>query len=162
MRGAGQTKAKGDRQLVKADLAVIVSEVLPKEVKGFGLIDGIWVTNYQNYTGLATALRGGLIKETIARNQQVGKDQKVEILFKYLTGPEFRNRVESMMEPFITMKEDLEKEKRAITSAWARREKQLEKVLENTSGMYGDLQGIMGKSLPEIKTLELPSSTSAE
>lgn len=149
-------KAKEDRQLIKADVAVIVTEVLPKDLKGFGLVDGVWVANYQNYIGLATALRVGLIKETIARNQQVGKDQKMEFLFKYLTGPEFRNRVESILEPFVSMKEDLEKEKRSITSAWARREKQLEKVLENTSGMYGDLQGLMGKSLPEIKVLELP------
>jgi hypothetical protein len=153
------TKVREDRQRVKADIALIVSDILPKDVKGFGLVEGVWISNYQNYTGLATALRSGLIRETIARNQQIGKDQKMEVLFKYLTGPEFRNRVEAMMEPFINMKEDLEKEKRAMTTAWARREKQLEKVLENTSGMYGDLQGIMGKSLPEIKTLELPAAT---
>jgi hypothetical protein len=151
------SKAKEDRQLVKADIAVVVSEVLPKDSKGFDLLDGVWFTNYQNYISLAKALRSGLIKETIARYQQVGKDQKMEILFKYLTGSEFRNRVEAIMEPFITMKDDLEREKRAVQSSWARREKQLEKVIDNTSGMYGDLQGIMGKSLPEIKTLELPA-----
>jgi len=151
------SKIKENRQLVNADISIIVSEELPKDSRGFDQIEGVWITNYQNYIGLAKALRVGLIQVSTARNQQVGKDRNMEVLFHYLTGSEFRNRVEAIMEPFIIMKDDLEKEKRAIQGSWNKREKMLNKVIDNTGGMYSDLQGIMGKSLPEINTLELPS-----
>ena len=154
------TKVKEDRQRVKADLAVIVTEALPKEIKEFGELEGVWITNYKHYLGLANVLRVGLVQVAITRLQQAGKDQNIEVLHKYLTGSEFHNRVEAILEPYLTMKDELEKEKRAIQSSWAKREKHLEKAIENTAGMYGDLQGIMGKSLPEIKTLELPPSDS--
>ncbi len=152
------SKIKEDRQIVNADISIIVSEVLPKDSKGFDQVEGVWITNYQNYIGLAKALRTGMIQVAIAKLQQVGKDRNMDILFQYLTGSEFRNRVEAIMEPFIIMKDDLEKEKRAMQGSWNKREKMLNKVIDNTGGMYTDLQGIMGKSLPEIKTLELPSS----
>jgi hypothetical protein len=149
-------KLKEDRLEAKADIAVIVSENLPKDIKGFGQVESVWVANYTTYIGLASVLRAGLIDVSAARDQQVGKDQKMELLHRYLTGSEFKNRVEAIVEPFRIMKEDLEREKRAVSKNWALREKQLNNVMENTAGMYGDLQGIMGRALPEINTLELP------
>ena len=91
-----------------------------------------------------------------ARTALVGKNEKMEIIYKYLSGSEFRQRVEAIVESFVTMKEDLEAEKRAMEKAWAKREKQIQRVVQNTAGMYGDLQGIIGASLPEIKILQLP------
>jgi len=97
-----------------------------------------------------------LIEVYQARTALVGKNEKMEIIYKYLSGSEFRQRVEAIVESFVTMKEDLEAEKRAMEKAWAKREKQIQRVVQNTAGMYGDLQGIIGASLPEIKILQLP------
>ena len=91
-----------------------------------------------------------------ARTALVGKNEKMEIIYKYLSGSEFRQRVEAIVESFVAMKEDLEAEKRAMEKVWAKREKQIQRVVQNTAGMYGDLQGIIGASLPEIKILQLP------
>lgn len=107
------SKLKEDRLNSKADIAVIVSENLPKEIKGFGEFEGVWVTNFHNYIGLASVIRAGLISVSVAKDQQVGKDQKLEALHRYLTGAEFKNRVEAIVEPFVIMKEDLEREKKS-------------------------------------------------
>jgi len=80
----------------------------------------------------------------------------MEIMYKYLTGPEFRNRVEAIVESFAAMKIELDAEKRAMQKIWSKREKQIENVITHIGGMHGDLQGIAGASLPAIKMLELP------
>ncbi|MGH7443188.1 MAG: DUF2130 domain-containing protein, partial [bacterium] len=80
---------------------------------------------------------------------------KMEVLYTYLTGTQFRQRVEAIVEGFSAMKEDLDKEKRAFQKIWAAREQQLEKVLASTAGMYGDLQGLVGANMPKIEPLEL-------
>lgn len=105
--------------------------------------------------GLATALRMNLIQIATTKLAAVGKNEKMEILYGYLAGPEFRQRVEAIVEAFTTIKEDLDQEKRAMTRIWSKREKQIERVISNTIGMYGDLQGIIGASLPQIESLEL-------
>jgi Uncharacterized protein conserved in bacteria len=129
---------------------------LPKGITRSGNLDGVWVTDFQSAIGIATALRALLIEVYQARTALVGKNEKMEIIYKYLSGSEFRQRVEAIVESFVAMKEDLEAEKRAMEKAWAKREKQIQRVVQNTAGMYGDLQGIIGASLPEIKILQLP------
>ena len=103
-----------------------------------------------------------LIQIAITREIETGKEEKKEIIYNYLTGLEFRNRVQAIMESFITMKKDLDSEKRAMENIWAKRDKQIEKVVLNIAGMHGDLEGIVGTSLPSIKLLELPSSEDAK
>ncbi len=76
------------------------------------------------------------------------------MIYQYLTGPRFRHRVEAIVEAFSTMKEDLDKEKKAIIKQWAKREEQIDRVMQATAGMYGDLQGIAGKTIQEIEGLE--------
>jgi hypothetical protein len=149
-------KLKDDQRASKAELAVIVSSALPKEINHLGYYDGIWVTDFQSTIGLATALRISLIQIAYARNAMVGKNEKMESIYKYLTGPEFTQRVQGIVESFISMKEDLEAERRAIEKIWAKRDSQISRVLKNTSGMYGDLQAIIGSALPNVKVLELP------
>lgn len=149
------TKLKDDKREMKAEVAVIVTEALPKGVTAFGLVDGVWVTTVPLAGCLAEALRGTLTEVSLARLSAVGKNEKMEAIYNYLSGPEFRQRIEGIVEAFRAMKEDLEAEKRAMTRIWARREKQIERVTTNTTGMYGDMQGIIGSTLPEIKTLEL-------
>lgn len=149
-------KLKDDQRSVKAEIAVIVSVVLPKEVNHFGQIDGVWVTDFFTALGVAKALRSGIVEIFSARQSMVGKSEKMEMLYRYLSGPEFRQRVGSMIETFKSMKQELDQEKLALQRIWAKREKQIHKVLESTAGMYGDMQGIVGASLPEIKELQPP------
>jgi hypothetical protein len=83
----------------------------------------------------------------------VGKNEKMEILYRYLSGNEFRQRVEAIVEAFMEMQEELQEERRVAERRWAKREKQLQRVMANTSGMYGDLQGLIGTSLQAIPAL---------
>jgi len=150
-------KLKDDQRDAKADLAILASETLPKGFQHFRLISGVWVTDIHSAVSLALALRVVLIQVARERETQVGKKEKMEIAYNYLTGQEFRNRVEAIVESFTAMKVDLEAERRAMMKIWAKREKQIERVISNAAGMHGDLQEIAGASLPTIKMLELPN-----
>ena len=153
-------KLKVDQRAIKADLSVLVSTVLPEDVRRIGDIDGVWVTDFASAVGIGMALREILIKVTSARSALSGKTSKMEVIYNYLTGSEFRQRVEAILEPFITMKDDLDMERRAMEKAWAKREKKIQRVVQSIAGMHGDLQGIVGTALPQIKFLELPGSSS--
>jgi hypothetical protein len=155
-------KLRDDQRAAHADIAVIVSSVLPKEVRHFSLIDNVWVSDYQSATGLACALRINLVQLARARRAAVGKTEKLEILYRYLSGVEFRQRVEAIVESFAAMQHDLDQEKRAAEKNWAKRAKQIERVTNNIAGMYGDMQGIVGAALPPIGVLELPAETEGE
>ena len=150
-------KLKDDQRDAKADLAILASETLPKGFHHFRLISGVWVTDILSAVSLALALRVVLIQVARERETQVGKKEKMELAYNYLTGQEFRNRVEAIVESFTAMKADLEAERRAMLKIWAKREKQIERVISNAAGMHGDLQEIAGSSLPTIKRLELPN-----
>jgi hypothetical protein len=146
-------KLKDDQRTIKADIAVIVSAVLPEGVKGFELRDGVWICDIKLSVALASALRMNLESITREKAMSVGKNEKMEFLYSYLTGVEFKQRVEAIVEAFTSMDESLRKERLAYEKIWAEREKQIKKVITNTVGMYGDLSGLV--ALPQIKTLEL-------
>jgi len=148
-------KLREDQRAAKAELAVIVSHALPKEVETFDVIDGVWVTSPRAALPVATILRHTLLEIGLARLAAEGQHGKTEMVYQYLTGPRFRQRVEAIVEAFSTMQEDLDKERKAILKQWAKREAQIERVMNATVGMYGDLQGIAGKSLQEIEGLEM-------
>ncbi|MBL9170326.1 MAG: DUF2130 domain-containing protein [Verrucomicrobiales bacterium] len=148
-------KLRDDQRSAKADIAVLVSHVLPKETEAFDLIDGIWVTHPRVAIPVAIMLRQSLIELAVARQSSEGQQSKMEMLYSYLTGPRFRLRVQAIVEAFSNMKEDLDKEKKAITKQWAKRDEQIERVMQATVGMYGDMQGIAGKTLQEIEGLEM-------
>lgn len=148
-------KLKDDQREAKAEIAVLVTTVLPKEVNHFQMINGIWVTHPTFAVCLAMALRTTLIQVANARISAIGKNEKMEALYSYLSGPEFSQRIEAIVSSFIIMKNDLDQEKRAMSKIWAKREKQIERVITNLSGMYGEMQGIVGTSLRQIKSLEL-------
>lgn len=148
-------KLRDDQRSAKAEIAVIVSQTLPKGVEAFGLIDRVWITDPRSVVPVAVALRQMLVEVASARQASEGQQTKTEMIYKYLTGPRFRQRLEAIVEAFSSMQEDLDKEKRAITKQWAKREEQIERVMQATVGMYGDLQGIAGKTLQEIEGLEL-------
>ena len=148
-------KLRDDQRTAKAEIAVIVSQVLPKGVETFELVEGIWVTHPRAALPVAAILRQSLLELALARQSSEGQQTKTEMVYQYLTGPRFRQRVEAIVEAFSTMQEDLDKERKAIMKQWAKREEQIERVMGATVGMYGDLQGIAGKSLQEIEGLEL-------
>lgn len=148
-------KLREDQRTAKAEIAVIVSHVLPKGVETFEMVEGIWVTHPRAALPVAAILRQSLLELALARQASEGQQTKTEMIYQYLTGPRFRQRVEAIVEAFSTMQEDLDKERKAIMKQWAKREEQIVRVMGATVGMYGDLQGIAGKSLQEIEGLEL-------
>jgi len=152
-------KLKDDQREVKADISVLMSIVLPKEINGFSQFKGIWVTSYPLAVALAVALRANLIEVASAKQAAVGKVEKMEAIYNYLSGTEFKQKVEVIVEAFVIMNNDLAKEKVAMEKLWAKREQQIKKVVISTARMYGDMQGIIGASLPEIKSLELKALT---
>lgn len=151
------TKLKDDQRAEKADLAVLVTAAMPKGVERFGQVDGVWVSDYKSFLGLALALRSSLIEVAQARQAQTGRKTKAEEVYSYIVGTEFRGRVQTLVETFMAMKEDLDAEKRAFDKIWQRREKQIMRVVGTTAGMYGEVSGLIGPSLPEIKELTLES-----
>lgn len=150
-------KLREDQRAAKAELAVIISQALPKGVETFELIDGIWVTHPRAALPVAVSLRHMLIEVASARKANEGQETKMEMVYQYLTGPRFRQRVHAIVEAFSSMQEDLDKEKKAILKQWAKREEQIGRVMQATVGMYGDLQGIAGKTLQEIDGLGFPA-----
>lgn len=151
-------KLREDQRAAKAEIAVIISQVLPKEVETFGFIDGVWIADPKVALPVALSLRQTLIDVAAARQASEGQQTKMEMVYSYLTGPRFRQRVQAIVEAFSSMKEDLDREKKAITRQWAKREEQIDRVMQATVGMYGDLQGIAGKTLQEIEGLEFQAT----
>lgn len=148
-------KLRDDQRMAKADIAVMVSQTLPKEVETFDVLDGVWVIHPRVVLPVAAMLRQSLIQVSMARQSSIGQQTKAEMVYQYLTGPHFKQRVEAIVEAFSSMQEDLDKERKVITRQWAKRSKQIENVVDATVGMYGDLQGIAGQSLQEIEGLSL-------
>ena len=152
------TKLKEDMRTTKSDIAILVTSVLPKGIKYFGFKDGVIVTSFDCLLGVAAQARFALIKESQLKNSLVGAQEKKDYVMQYLQSNQFRQRVEAIIEAFDTLKSDLEKEKRMYAGLWAKREKQIEQVINNTVGMYGDMQGLMGASLPQISSLEITTT----
>lgn len=152
-------KLKADQRAIHADVAVLVSACLPRGVSRFAYVDGVLVTDFASVPGVAAILRAQLIALAQARNAAVHKEERLELLHRYLTGTDFRHRVEAVIEAFDAMRQDLEQERRAAERQWARRARQLEAVTLNVAGMYGDLQGLV-PALPPIGVLELPEPES--
>lgn len=146
-------KLKDNQREVHADVAIIISNVLPEGVKTFAPRDGVWVCDMHLAIPLALMIRDKLEAITREKGLAVGKNEKMEILYQYLTGVQFRQRIEAIIEAFSSMGQDIEKEKRYFTKKWAAQEMQIKKILTNTIGVYGDIDGMV--SLPKIPALEL-------
>ena len=150
-------KLKHDMRSSQADIAVIVTETMPKDMERFGMKDGVWVCNFTEIKSLAYVLRDSLVKIHAAQSSQENKGDKMSLLYSYLTGTEFRQQIEAIVEGFSELQYGIQKEKNAMTKIWKEREKQLEKVLLNTTNFYGSVKGIAGNAIGDIKLLELGS-----
>lgn len=146
-------KLKIDQRRVTSDYAVIVSQVLPSGIDTAKYHKNIWLTKQNFVIGLACALRLNLIQIAMAKRASEGKKEKTDLLYSYLSGTEFRLRIEAIIEAFTNMQTEIEKEKRYFSNKWARDEKNIRAVVDNTYGMHGDLKGIVGSVLPQIKGL---------
>jgi hypothetical protein len=154
-QGPWPDKLKQDQRAAKADLAVIVTQTMPSGISAFAELDGVWVTTPALAMSLGAALRLCLIECFAARRAAEGQQDKMAILYHYLTGPEFRRRIEAIKDAFVAMDDDLKTERRVITKQWEKRQMQIDRVMVATVGMYGDLQGIAGAPLQEIEGLEI-------
>jgi hypothetical protein len=150
-------KLREDQRAAKADVAVLVSHALPKEIETFDLIGGVWVTHPKTMIPVAFSLRQMLLEIAGIRLAAEGQQTKAEMVYSYLTGPQFRRRVEAIVEAFSAMQKDLDQERKVILKQWAKRQQQIECVMAATAGMWGDLQGIAGKTIQEIEGLEMQS-----
>jgi hypothetical protein len=150
-------KFKEDMRLEGATLGVIVTEAMPRDMQHMGQMDGIWICTFQEFKGLSHVLREAVIMYSSALTSQENKGEKMAMLYEYLTGNEFRMQVEAIVEGFSQMQTDLSGEKRSMEMIWKKRERQIEKVLQNTIHMYGNIKGIAGNAIGTIKALELPA-----
>lgn len=150
------SKLRDDQRAAKAEVAILVTDALPKHVETFDQVDGIWVAERRCAIPMAIALRQSLVELQNSRQVQDGQQTKMELLYNYLTGPRFRHRIEAIVEKFRDMEMDLAREKKATVRLWAKREAQIQGVIEATVGMYGDMQGIAGRAMAEIPALEVP------
>ncbi len=148
-------KLKSDMREIGADVGVIVSEALPKEMERMGLFEGVWVCSFEEFKGLSAVLREGVIQVSLAKKSQENKGDKVDLLYHYLTSSEFSMQVNAIIEGFEQLRADLESEKRAMARIWKSREKQIDKVFEGTINMYGSIKGIAGNAIGQVKALEL-------
>jgi hypothetical protein len=151
-------KLKSDLPAVDAQLGIIVTETLPEGIRNFGFKRGVIVTNYDCFVPVAALLRTHIIELYRQKLAGSSSEDKKDALYDYLLSSLFRQRVESIAEPLINMKRDLDKEARAMERSWSKRDKQIEKAVIGVARMYGDMQGIVGNNLPSVKILSLPES----
>jgi hypothetical protein len=149
-------KLREDQRRCGANIALIISQALPKHIEHFDLVDNVWVAHPRFALPVAVALRQSLIELSNSRLVQQGQETKMEQVYQYLTGMKFRQRVEAVIEKFNDMREDLDRERRFMGKQWSKREAQILAVVDSTVGMVGDLQGIAGKGMPEITSLDMP------
>ena len=149
-------KFKADIREKGADIGILVTSVLPKDMERMGQKDGLWICTYEEFKALSTILREQIIHVSRALQSQENRSDKMGLLYNYLTGNEFTMQIAAIVEGFTQMQMDLQKEKNAMARIWKQREKQIMKVLENTTGMYGSIRGIAGNAIGQIEALELP------
>ena len=160
--GAWIEKLKNDMRSTQADIAILVTQTFPKGMECFGEKDGVWICSFKEVIGLSAALRAAIIRIAEVRRSEENKGEKMQMLYNYLTGTEFRQHVEAILEGFLCMKQSITKERLQMEKMWKEREKQLDKVLLNTSGLFGSIKGIAGASVQDIPLLEVAQDEDEE
>lgn len=155
-------KFKDDIRAKGADIGVLVSEAMPADMERMGLREGVWVCSFEEFKGLCRVLRDSIVRLSAAVATRKNQGEKMNMLYDYLTGNEFRLEVEAIVDGFSQMQTDLESEKRAMNGIWKKREKQIQKVLTSTSSMHGAIRGIAGNAIQAVNLLELPGGEDDE
>lgn len=152
------SKLRENTRQTNASTSILVSTVLPENIRTFGLHENVWVTTFEYAIPLASVIRNGLLQLAIAKSGIANKDEKLEMLYSYLTDHAFRHRFEAQVESIIELKQDLEAEQRSTVRSWKKREMQVNRMRNNLAGLYGELQGILGQALPTLPVLEAETS----
>jgi hypothetical protein len=152
-------KLKADMRSQGADIAVIVTQAMPKDMNGFGEKDGVWICSFNEAKALAYVLRDCVLKIYQAAKSQENKGDKMTMLYNYLTGNEFSEQWKAIREGFMSMRISIQKEKDAMEKIWKAREKQLEKVLLNAAHIRGSIEGIAGMDHVDLNLLEEDDSS---
>jgi len=155
-------KFKADMRSRGINAGILVTQVMPKDMDRMGIKEGIWICSFNEFKGLSSLMRESLIRISEVTASQENKGDKMVMLYDYLISPEFKAQIEAIVEGFTQMKSDLDKEKTAMMKIWATREKQIDKVITNTTTMYGSIKGIGGKAIGTVQALELGDSISVE
>ncbi|MFT4733135.1 MAG: hypothetical protein ACI9DJ_000114 [Algoriphagus sp.] len=149
-------KLKTDQRETGAEIAVLVTQTMPKDLERFGEKDGIWICGFHDVKGLVFVLRQILIRTQQTKSVNENKADKMTLIYSFFTSNQFRQQIEAIVEGFSSLKNELDREKRAMQRIWKEREVQIDKVTNNTIDMYGSIKGIAGNAISSIKSLELP------
>lgn len=152
-------KLRDDQRQAGGQVAVLITTALPAQIKTCGQLEGVWVTTPSFVPALATALRQGLLDLDHQKVTHTGQDVKMEMLYQYMSGSEFRQRVEAIVETFRELQNDLDREQRSMHLIWKKREKQILRLATSTAYLYGEIQGVLGSGLQDIQGLQLTSSS---
>jgi hypothetical protein len=155
-------KFKADMRARNISVGILVTQAYPKDMERMGLVDGVWVCSYEEFKGLSAVIRESLIRISEVAASQENKGDKMVMLYDYLISPEFKSQIEAIVEGFTQMKSDLDSEKKAMMKIWSAREKQIDKVVTNTTSMYGSIKGIGGKAIGTVPSLELGAGMEEE
>lgn len=155
-------KFKADMRARGINVGILVTQVYPKGIERMGLIDGVWICSYEEFKGLSAVIRESVIQISEVAASQENKGDKMTMLYDYLTSPDFKSQIEAIVEGFTAMKADLESEKRAMMKIWSARDKQIDKVITNTTSMYGSIKGIGGMAIGTVQALELGQGNEEE
>ena len=151
-------KLRDDQRALKADVPALVSNALPADIETLGEMDGVWIASPRCALGLAAVLRDSILRLTASKKALEGRQGKMELLYAYLTGAEFRQRIEGLVEPFVAMQRAVAQERRAMERIWKAREAQINRALLSMAGLQGDVEGIAGLHLAAMDELDLPES----
>ena len=147
-------KLKAEMRTQGAEVAVIVTQAMPKDMEQFGEKNGVWICSFAEVRALAHILRDGIIKIYNASRSQENKGDKMHLLYDYLTGQEFAEQWKAIREGFLSMRMSIQKERDAMEKLWKAREKHLEKVLLNAAHIRGSIEGIAGQDSIDLNLLE--------
>lgn len=147
-------KLKRDMRSSGADIAILVTKTMPKDMDCFGLKDGVWICSFSEVKAMANVLRDGVIRVFNSAKSQENKGDKMHLLYEYLTSHEFSEQWKAIREGFLAMKIGIQKERDAMERLWKAREKQLEKVLLNSAHIKGSIEGIAGLDSINLNLLE--------
>ena len=150
-------KLREDQRECGAVVAVVVTKAMPEDVTHFGWRDGIWICSPATAIPLGTALRYGLVETARARVASQNQNEKQAALYAYLSGIEFKQRIEAILEPLLLLLNEHERERRALEAGWARREKAINQAITSLALLYGGVGGVVGGILPRIERLDLPA-----
>jgi hypothetical protein len=150
-------KLNRDRRSISADISILVTKTLPKDSDPINIMDDVFVVSFGIAIPFVATIRQSIQELSFARNASHGQDEKMKLIYSYITGPSFKQKIMSIVDAYKALKDQTESEKKYFKKMWAAREKMLDHVIESSAGLYGDIEGIAGSVLPSIPQLELPT-----